>query len=68
MDSVCAAFEGASETIEAIDLRGEPAAVASPGRIFRLIDLARAVGTRYDLDANVNFVDNTPVVRVSQPR
>lgn len=67
LQTACQALRDAEQAIDAIDLRGDSAALANGLRIIKLIDLAREIGTAYSLDAHVSYVNNTPVIRVSRP-
>jgi len=63
--SACEALTSADGAIDAIDLRGDRWIRVKPGRILRLNELAREVVAGYGVDAQVGYVDDAPVVRVT---
>ena len=63
--SACEALNDPDGMIEAIDLRGDRWVRVKPGRILRLGELANEVVADYGVTAQLGYVDETPVVRVT---
>jgi hypothetical protein len=68
LQTACQIVTDADQTVDAIDLHGNHAALTNGLRIIRLVDLARELGARYGVDAHVSHLNDAPAIRVSRPR